>query len=152
MGMLDKAKWTWDKISVVKKLIEEWKPRACKTEKAYENSLKDFLNDKLGEGHTITAQYGSGRFRADLTIDNTLNIELKYNLESPSEYLRLTGQLMEYKNMEGQIIVLLVGKTDPNLKRKLTSFLEEEGLSAGDSLDPFKLQSTAKVFVVEKKK
>ena len=127
MGLIDKVKWLWDRVKVLTSLFSKWHPRNCKSEKDYENSLYSFLNKEL-EGHQITKQYAFGRFRADVVIDGRLIIEIKYNLNSTAKYRSLLGQLAEYKKWPGRIILLLVGKTDPNLKEQLTSHLEEEGL------------------------
>ena len=81
MGIMDKAKWTWDKVAVMKSLIDKWRPRNCQTEKDYENSLYLFLH-KEHEDHQITKQPGQRRYHADLVIDDKLLIEIKYNLNT----------------------------------------------------------------------
>ena len=127
MGLLDKFKWWLDSVRALTSLLNKWHPRKCKAEKDYENSLYSFLNKEL-EGHQITKQYALGRFRADLVIDNKLIIEIKYNLDTPAKYRNLLGQLAEYIGWDGRIILLLVGKTDPDLKERLNSYLKKEGL------------------------
>jgi len=129
MGFLDKLKWLLDSVEVLTSLFDKWHPRNCKNEKDYENSLHFFLIKKL-KGHQITKQYAIGRFRADLVIDNRLIIEIKYNLDTPGKYRSLLGQLAEYKQWGGRVILLLVGKTDPDLRERLTSYLEKEGFYA----------------------
>jgi hypothetical protein len=146
MGILDKAKWGWDKIGVMTSLLEKWRPRNCETEKDYENSLYLFLHREL-EDHQITKQPAQGRFHADLVIDDKLIIELKHNLNTTAKYQRLIGQVEEYKNWDGQVILLLIGETDPNLKKQLTSYLKKAGLR--DALVPFDFTGD-KVTVVEK--
>ena len=127
MGLIDKLKWLGNSVGVLTSLFSKWRPRNCKTEKAYENSLNSFLHKEL-EDHQITKQYGIGRSRADLVIDDRLLIEIKYNLNTSAKYQRLLGQLAEYKEWDGRVVLLLVGKTDPNLRKQLTSYLEKEGL------------------------
>jgi len=61
-------------------------------------------------------------------IDNKLIIEIKYNLDTPAKYRSLLGQLAEYIGWDGRIIILLVGKTDPDLKERLNSYLKKEDL------------------------
>lgn len=126
MGLLDKLKWRWDRVRALTSLLTKWHPRNCETEKHYENSLYSFLHKKL-EGHQITKQYAIGRLHADLVIDNSLIIEIKYNLNTPSKYQRLLGQLAGYKEWDGRVVLVLIGKTDPNLRKELTSHLEKEG-------------------------
>lgn len=144
MGLIRKLKWLGDSAGVLTSLFSKWHPRNCKNEKDYENSLYSFLHKEL-EDHQITKQYGKGRFRADLVIDNKLIIEIKYNLSTPSKYQRLLGQLAEYKEWDGRIVLLLVGRTDPNLKKQLTSYLKKEGFC-----DSIFLHEEDKVIIYEK--
>jgi hypothetical protein len=77
-------------------LIGKWKPRSCKSEKDYENSLYEFLHKELGDTQ-ITKQYARGRIRADIVISEKVIIELKTNLDSTGKYQRLIGQLAAYE-------------------------------------------------------
>ena len=125
MGTIDKLKLKfWDSVGATADLIKKWKPRKCKTEKDFEKSLYNFLHDQL-DSIQITKQYAKGRIRADLVIEDKVIIELKNNLDSTAKYKRLIGQLTEYEEWEGQIIVLLTGKTDPNLKKQLDKFVQD---------------------------
>ena len=45
------------------------------------------------------------------------------------KYQRLIGQIAEYKDWAGNVIILLVGKTEPNLRKQLDKYLCDEGLS-----------------------
>lgn len=126
MGIIDKLMWWLNSVRVLTSLLSKWHPRNCKTEKDYENSLYTFLHKKL-EDHQITKQYAIGRLRADLVIDNRLIIEIKYKLNTLQKYQRLLGQLAGYKGWDGRVVLVLIGKTDPNLRKELTSHLEKEG-------------------------
>jgi len=150
MGIMDRVKWNWDKTAVVVGLLEKWRPRNCKTEKDYENSLYLFLHKEL-EDRQITKQPGQGRYHADIAIDDKILIEIKYDLNTTAKYTRLVGQVVEYKDWKGQVIILLTGETDPNFKKQLLARLEKEGLrGAFNPADPFGLTSGDKVIVVEK--
>ncbi len=138
MGLIDKLKWWGDSVGVLTSLFSKWSPHKCKSEKDYENSLSSFLHEEL-ENHEITKQYAIGRFRADLAIDDELIIEIKYNFNTLTKYRSLLGQLAEYKEWGGRVIVLLVGKTDPDLKKRLTSYLEKEGLCGTYSFEGDKI-------------
>ena len=132
MGLLERLRFNfWDPVSMIISLIEEWKPTKCKTEKAYEKSLYSFLHKKL-EDIQITRQYARGRIRADLVVGDKVIIELKNNLNSTTKYQRLIGQISEYKEWEGHIIILLTGETDPNLKKQLKMYFDREGLNDDD--------------------
>jgi hypothetical protein len=45
MGLLEIAKFKFYRLGYLSKLIEEWKPVDCKTEKQYEKSLYAFLKN-----------------------------------------------------------------------------------------------------------
>ena len=143
MGITDKLKWGWDPVAVLTALLDKWRPRKCETENDYETSLYTFLHKEL-EDHQITKQSGKGRFHADLVIDDKFIIEIKHNLDTTAKYQRLKGQVMEYKEWAGKVILLLIGKADQNLKKDLASFLKKEGLR--DSWD----MSGDKVLVIYK--
>jgi hypothetical protein len=128
MGITDKLKWTWDPVAVLTALLDKWRPRNCETEKEYETSLYTFLHREL-EDRQITKQSGKGRFHADLVIDEKFIIEIKHNLNTTANYQRLKGQVMEYKDWKGKVILLMIGKVEQNLKKDLTSFLKKEGLT-----------------------
>ena len=128
VGFLDKLKFqAWDSVGAIVALIDRWTPGKCKTEKEYEKSLYVFLHEELGDLQ-ITKQYAQGRIRADLMVSDKVVVELKHNLNSTAKYQRLIGQLAEYKEWRGRIVVLLVGDTDPNLRKRLSEYLKKEGL------------------------
>lgn len=145
MGLLSTIKFRFDRVGTLKALLDKWRPRNCTTEKAYENSLTTFLRRELPEDTKITPQYAQGRFHADLVIDDRLVVEIKYNLDTTAKYQRLVGQIATYKDRKGQVILLLTGKTDLDLKKELTSYLKKEGLR-----DSLILMQEDKVFVFEK--
>ena len=125
MGFLNKLKFKhWDAAGTIVSIIEKWKPRKYKTEKDFEKSLYSYLEKEL-EDIQITRQYAKGRIRADIVVDDVVIIELKNNFDSTAKYQRLVGQLSEYKEWDGNIVVLLTGKTDSNLKRQLTQHVKE---------------------------
>ncbi len=143
MGLLDELKFkVWDSVGAVTSLLGRWRPRGCKTEKDFENSLYKFLHESLGKIQ-ITKQYAKGRIRADLVVGDDVIVELKHNLDSTAKFQRLIGQLSEYKEWKGQIVVLLTGSTDPNLRKQLDDYIEREGLDE-------EFMSGAKVTVFEK--
>jgi hypothetical protein len=131
MGFLDKLEFkVWDSTGAIVTLLDKWKPRGCSTERDFEKSLYDLLHSELGDIQ-VTKQYARGRIRADLVIGDKVIVELKHNLNSTAKYQRLVGQLAEYKEWDGQIVLLLTGKTDQNLRKQLDSYLKKEGLTEG---------------------
>jgi len=125
MGFLEKLKFNFfDAGDMIKDIIKDWKPGNCMTEKDYEKSLYDFLHRRLDDIQ-ITKQYAKGRIHADLVVGDKVIIELKNNLNTTSKYQRLIGQLTEYGDWRGQVILVLIGDTDPNLKKQLYKYIEK---------------------------
>ena len=125
MGLLDKLKFNlWDDADAIVGLISKWQPKKCATEKDYEKSLYDYLHKELGDVQ-ITRQYARGRVRADLAAADKVIIELKTNLDTTSKLQRLIGQLNGYESWEGRVVILLTGKTDPNLRKELDRFIKK---------------------------
>lgn len=128
MGFVDKLKFhAWDAVGVVIKYIKKWRPRRCTKEKDFENSLYKYLHKKLPDIQ-VTKQYSQGLIRADLLVGAEVLVELKYNLNTTAKYHRLLGQLAEYRNWDGRIVLLLLGETEPNLLKQLNHYLDREGL------------------------
>ena len=72
--------------------------------------LYKYLHDHLPETQIIK-QYPVGRAKADLLIGDRILVEMKLNLNKRDQFQRLLGQLDEYKEWEGSIVVLLIGST-----------------------------------------
>ena len=84
-----------DPLGNVCKLIEEWRPRKCTTEKDYERSLVRYLQAKL-EGKDVVPQYASGRVRGDIVVDKQILIEIKAKLDSTGKLQKVLGQIEVY--------------------------------------------------------
>ncbi len=131
MGLLDKLRFQLDSVSVVLSKLDNWNPRGCKSEKDFENSLYKFLHEEMKD-FQITKQYAKGRMRADLVIADKVIVELKHNLDSTTKFQRLLGQIAEYKNWSGPIVILLTGETEPNLRKQLQEYIRKEELTPDD--------------------
>jgi hypothetical protein len=123
MDILRRGGFNFDPVASVKKAIEAWKPGKLESEKEYELSLYNFLHEYYDE-FEITKQYAIGQTRADIKVRDEVIIEIKKDLNSKGGYDRLMGQLQEYKKWKGSILLLLIGKTEPNLRKRL---LKEAG-------------------------
>jgi len=125
MAFFDKVKFTiWDKANAIVGLINKWEPKNCKTEKDYEKSLVTFIRSELPDIE-VTPQFAFGRAKADLVIGRKVIVEIKTNLNSTGSCQRLIGQLHDYSEWEGQIIVLLTGTTCPDLKMKIEKAIND---------------------------
>ncbi len=104
--------------------IESWRPRGCKTEKDYENSLVKKLRKEL-VNQTIIQQYGSGRQRVDIVVHNKVPIEVKKDLKTTAALQRAIGQLNLYlKDWKG-IILVLCGEVSPDLMRDILDYAKQ---------------------------
>lgn len=114
-----KGKFYWKPFDATFHLIESWRPRRCESEKEYENSLYDFLHDKLPSVQ-IARQSGLGRTRADLVVGKgEVIIELKNNFNTPSKLYTLIGQIEEYRRNRAHIFIVLVGESEKGILKQL---------------------------------
>jgi hypothetical protein len=124
MDIIDKAAFAFDPMAYIRKLVTKWNPSDCKSEKDYENSLYRFLHQELSDVQ-ITKQYAVGRVKADLLIGEKTIVELKLNLTKRDQFQRLVGQLEEYKEWKGRVILILIGDTEPNFRKQLKKISED---------------------------
>lgn len=128
MSLLETLQFhAWNGPAMVRRIIIQWEPEGCSTEKQYERSLYDYLHEEF-QTIQITKQYAKGRIRADIVVGDKVIIEIKNNLDTTGKYQRLVGQIAGYKGWDGSIIILLVGKTDKNLRKELDRHLKAEDL------------------------
>lgn len=118
MGLMDKVGYFANPFEHVKKLVDEWNPSKCKTEKAFENSLIEFLQENL-EGKDVVKQYGIGRSKVDIGVDKKVFIELKKDLDTTAKLQRLLGQMDLYSKDLDNLLVVVCGKTDKNIEKSL---------------------------------
>jgi len=117
--------FTLDPVGRVCEVIESWRPRGCKTEKDYEDSLVKKLRKELVK-QTITPQYGSARQRVDIVVHHKVPIEVKKDLKSTAALQRTIGQLNQYlKEWEG-IILVLCGDTSSDLFNELKKYAKSQ--------------------------
>lgn len=122
----------FDPAGNVRKLIEEWRPRRCTTEKDYERSLVRYLQANL-EGKDVVPQYASGRVRGDIVVDEQILIEIKTKLDSTAKLQKLLGQIELYeREWKKQVIVVICGETDPNLAKQIRNSTERRRPLLGD--------------------
>jgi len=106
--------------SDVLKLIDDWHPRGCKTEKDLERSLHRHLEKNLPSSEIIM-QYASGRVKGDIGVDGQILIEIKDSLKSTSQLQRLMGQLDLYNGLwKGKVIVVVCGDSQRDLVNAVT--------------------------------
>jgi hypothetical protein len=114
-----------DPVGTVYDLIHEWQPTNTSSETKIEESLHAHLAKHL-KRHDVRRQFRHDRVTADILINEKLAIEIKINLTKTAEFQRLIGQLDCYADWGVQIIVLLVGEVDPDLKRRVEDRLQKD--------------------------
>lgn len=136
MGKLNRMSMVWDAIGTVADLVKEWKPRDCRTEAHFEKSLYDFLMDN-SKGIDVVRQYGKGRARVDIAVDDQVFIEVKLNLDTTDKYHKLVGQIESYlKKGLDNLIVVLCGSSDKGLVHDLNSHIANyDGGIIGETSD-----------------
>jgi len=121
-----------DSMGKVEKIIKNWKPKRCTTEKDYEKSLVTFLQEKMPDVK-IVQQYGAGTQKIDIVVGEEVAIELKKDLKTTSVYQTLIGQLKGYEKNWDKIFVVVCGEVKDNLKKDLEdSFKEKQGYTFFD--------------------
>ena len=106
------------------KLIGDWHPRKCETEKDFERSLHKHLEKNLEDANVIK-QYAAGRVKGDIVVDDNILIEIKDSLQSTGQLQRLLGQLDIYNGQwKGQVIVVICGESQRDLVKHLSRKVE----------------------------
>jgi len=123
----------------VSTVIKSWKPRACKTEKDYEKSLRQELEKEL-KNRTIQSQYGAGRQRVDICVDGKVPIEIKKDLDSTAAYQRTIGQLDDYLKKWDGVFLILCGETAPDVLKSLQEYARKRAsVLTGDRIKIWKV-------------
>ena len=130
-------------VREIMRLIDDWHPRGCKTEKDLERSLQRHLEKNLPNSDVIS-QYASGRVKGDIAVDGEVLIEIKDSLKSTAQLQRLLGQLELYNSLwKGRVIVLICGDSQRDLVNALNKKVED--LKAATS---FLFFSDQKIFLL----
>lgn len=141
-----------DLYSQVVRVIETWEPSKYNSEKKYQEKLVKYLRDRLnrtpsfsfGSSSKITVKKEDGRGLCDVVVDRDIGIELKRNLKTKSQIDRLFGQIDDYIKDYRDVLVVLVGKTDPDALDQLRDKIR--------SIQPsgFGMQNQTSVKIIDK--
>ena len=111
-------------VREVIRLIDDWHPRSCETEKDFERSLHKHLEKNLPDVNVVK-QYAAGRVKGDIVVDEKILIEIKDSLKSTGQLQRLLGQLDIYNaQWKGKVIVLICGESERDLMKVLKKKIE----------------------------
>jgi hypothetical protein len=112
-------------------LIKRWQSKQqYGDENQYRDDLIEFLRDRFktdmfGSQRNITIKKEASRQLCDIGIGKFVGIELKKDLSAKSEVDRLGGQLIKYRKEYEDLIVVLVGKTNPDAFEELKETVNE---------------------------
>ena len=98
-----------DPVEDVRRVLRIWSPKGCQTEKDYEESLANELKTEM-KNTEIIQQYGSGRQRVDIVVDQKVAIEIKNDMTSTAAIHRAIGQLEGMKKWD-KVFLVLCGET-----------------------------------------
>lgn len=116
--------FSWDPMGKAIKIISEWQPDGCNTEKDFERSLAEELRLQMPDV-SIQQQYGAARQRVDIVVGKKVAIELKKNLNTTGVYQRLIGQLEHLVEEWDMIFIVICGVVDPDLLHALKRHAEK---------------------------
>lgn len=120
--------FSWDPMGKVVKIISEWQPRGCNTEKDFERSLAEELRLQMPDV-SIQQQYGAARQRVDIVIGKKVAIELKKNLKTTGEYQRTIGQIEHLVEDWENTVLVVCGSVDPDLLQALKTHAAKRSAS-----------------------
>ena len=133
---------------VIVPLVRQWNPDSgLLTEKDFERSLLQHLQAEL-DGYKITPQFKLGRNSIDIMIERKCGIELKHNLDDPTEFARLKGQIDTYLDWGISVIVVLTGTTAPDIRVDLYRYAARRNAA---TFSPTLFSDDDLVTVIEKK-
>lgn len=121
-----------DKRKLTLHLLNNWKPKNCKTEAQYKNSLKKYLDKELfSDKIYVSTEHGLAISRVDLVVGQAnpyrdIAIEIKFNLKDSSQFDRLKGQIHTYVTAKFKhIFIVLTGKTEPKFETELNKYFNQ---------------------------
>jgi hypothetical protein len=126
MKKINKATVAWEGLkSRVCYVIKDWTPGDLKNERAYRDSLAEYIQECAPEAH-IECEYRHLGTTIDIFVkwkgifsDDQIFIELKRNLTQKTEFNRLVGQIEDLQPEKHNVIIVLCGTTSPALLNRL---------------------------------
>lgn len=115
----------WDSVGWVRRAINDWTPSEATSEAVVQDELNAHLQERLS-GLIIRTQFPHDRIKADFLIEDSLAIEVKLNLTHTREFQRLIGQLETYARWGKDLVVLIVGDADPDMKERILDRLRSD--------------------------
>lgn len=121
-----------DACGTVATIIKQWNPGECTTEKEFEKSLVKELQEKL-KGKKIITQYGSGKQKVDIVVQDELPIEIKKDITSNAVLQRLLGQIEQYLVNWKYLLLVVCGDISPDYLVMLEAYAKTKTDFMGDN-------------------
>lgn len=128
--------FTLDPFGTVNEVIKSWQPKGCKEELDYRDSLYKEIQEKLKD-QKVQKEYGRGRQRWDLVVEDKVPIELKMGkkLKNISELHRLIGQMEGYQKHTKSFFLVICGDMPSDVHKDLEKYTnnknEDEWFESG---------------------
>lgn len=132
MMRITKAKVAWDGLLAnLCRAINEWTPQDFQSERQYRDSLAAHIRECAPDARVV-CEYRHLGTTTDIYVEwegflgsGHVFIELKRDLIRKSEFNRLVGQITDLRPEKHNIIVVLCGKTAPDMLARLKAVCKE---------------------------
>jgi ethanolamine utilization protein EutP (predicted NTPase) len=100
-------------------LIKCWKPKKFQKEFKYKDDLSNYLSDELNKSSSsilkpdISVKRTVGKGLCDIVVNRKIGIELRKDLATKEDVDLLCQQLNSYERGYEEVIVVLLGKSNP---------------------------------------
>jgi hypothetical protein len=121
-----------DAYGTVADIIKQWQPSECITERDFEKSLANELQAKL-KGKKIITQYGSGKQKVDIVVQDKVPIEIKKDIKSNAVLQRLIGQAEQYLVNWEYLVLVVCGEISPDYLTMLEDYAKTKTDFMGDN-------------------
>src|SRR6267142_592631 len=104
---------TWNAYQVVSAALAKWRPDSLRSKEGIEESLYQYLMRELPDVQITKPREQIHSKRGDIVVGDSVMLELKSDVNTPSKYQEVLDDLASLREWSGEIILLLIGQTDP---------------------------------------
>ncbi len=122
----------FDAYGTVATIIKQWQPSDCTTERDFEKSLVRELQAKL-KGKKVISQYGSGKQKVDIVVQDEVPIEIKKDIKSNAVLQRLIGQIEQYLVNWKYLVLVICGEITSDYLAMLEDYAKTKTDFMGDN-------------------
>jgi len=110
---------TWNAYQVVSAALAKWRPDSLRSKEGIEESLYQYLMRELPDVQITKPREQIHSKRGDIVVGDSVMLELKSDVNTPSKYQEVLDDLASLREWSGEIILLLIGQTDPKLLKSI---------------------------------